>query len=277
MKYSRVVVVLSGGGAKGAAHVGAVKALGEHGLAPGHFVGTSMGAVVGGMFASGLSYEAAVQRLTTLSRKDVAQLAPGALLGPLGRSILRDQPLRDTIARLVPAQRFDDLVLPLTVTAVDLATSELVLLGAGGRSDLPLHDALYASSALSVYYPPAMIGGRAYADGGLRAVLPLDAAAALEPDLVVAVYAGPQAVDAQRGRPRRYGLLAAHDTAMRIMMAVQAEEALARWNPRVPLVVIRPDVGGRATFRVGDALAFVEEGYRAASRALAEWSAGRQR
>ncbi|MBI2073802.1 MAG: patatin-like phospholipase family protein [Gemmatimonadetes bacterium] len=271
MKYTRIVCVLSGGGAKGAAHVGAVKAMGERGLAPGHFVGTSMGAIIGAMHASGLSYEAAVQRLTRLTRKDVAQLAPGALLGPLGRSILKQQPLRDTITRLVPAKRFDDLVVPLTVTTVDVATSELVLFGAGGRSDVPLHDALYASSALSVYYPPALMGGRAYADGGLRAVLPLDVAATLNPDLVVAVYTGPQAGEEQRGRPGRYGLLAAHDTAMRIMMAVQAEDAIARWNRHVPLVLIRPEVGARATFKVGDALKYVEEGYRAASRALLEW------
>jgi NTE family protein len=255
--------------------VGAVKAMVEQGLSPSHFVGTSMGAIIGAMYASGLSYEAAVQRITGLSRRDVAQLAPGALLGPLGRSILKEQPLRDTIARLVPAKRFDDLVMPLTVTAVDVATSELVLFGAGGRWDVPLHDALYASSALSVYYPPALIGGRAYADGGLRAVLPLDAAASLDPEVVVAVYAGPQAVEEPKGRPGRYGLLAAHDAAMRIMMAVQAEDAIGRWKARVRLVLIRPRVGARATFRVADALQYVEEGYRAASGALAAWSGKR--
>lgn len=271
MKYSRVVCVLSGGGAKGAAHVGAVKAMVEHGLSPSHFVGTSMGAVIGAMYASGLPYEAAVQRITSLSRRDVAQLAPGAVLGPLGRSIFKAQPLRNTIARLVPAKRFDDLVVPLTITAVDVATSELVLFGAGGRWDVPLHDALYASSALSVYYPPAVISGRVYADGGLRAVLPLDAAASLDPDLVVAVHTGPQVVDEQKGRPGRHGVLAAHDSAMGIMMAVQAEDAIARWNARVPLVLIRPKVGARATFKVADALGYVEEGYRAASGALAEW------
>jgi NTE family protein len=271
VKFTRVVCVLSGGGAKGAAHVGAVKAMGEHGLAPSHFVGTSMGALIGAMYASGLPYEMVVQRLTGLSRKDVAQLAPGALLGPLGRSILKEQPLRETIARLVPAQRFDDLAVPLTVTSVDVATSELVLFGAGGRSDVPLHDVLYASSALSVYYPPAMIGGRAYADGGLRAVLPLEPAAALDPDLVVAVYTGPQVVEEPRTRPGRYGLLAAHDAAMRIMMAVQAEDAIARWNARTPLLLIRPEVAARATFKVGDALRYVEEGYRAASKVLARW------
>jgi len=257
VKYTRVVCVLSGGGAKGAAHIGAIKAMGEHGLVPGHFVGTSMGAIIGAMFASGLSYEAAVQRITGLS--------PGAVLGPLGRSILREQPLRDTIARLVPARRFDDLTIPLTVTTVDLATSELVLLGAGGRWDVPLHEALYASSALSVYYPAAVIGGRAYADGGLRAVLPLDAAAALPADLVIAVYTGPQVTQEQQGRPGRRGL--------RVMMAVQAEDTIARWSAGAPLVLIRPEVDARATFKVGDALRYVEEGYRAASKTLAKWSA----
>ncbi len=272
MKYSRVVVALSGGGAKGAAHVGAIKALEEHRLAPGHYVGTSMGAIIGAMFASGLPYETAVQRITSISRGDVARLAAGALLGPLGRSILKEDPLRQTIAQLVPAQRFEDLAVPLTVTAVDLETSELVLFGAGGRSDVPLHDALYASSALSVYYPPAVIDGRTYVDGGLRAVLPLEPAAALDPDLVIAVYAGAQAAEKLSGRPRRFGLLAAHDAGIRIMMAVQAEEAIAHWNPRIPLVLIRPELEAHATFQVGHAMKYVEAGYRAASKALAAWS-----
>ena len=269
MKYARVVAALSGGGAKGAAHIGALKAMEEQGYAPGHYVGTSMGAVIGAMFASGMSYEGAVQRITALSRGDVARLAAGALLGPLGRSILKEEPLRDTIAQLVPAQRFDDLAVPLTVTAVDVETSELVLFGAGGKSEVPLHDALYASSALSVYYPPAVIGGRAYVDGGLRAVFPIEPAAAMDPDLVIGVYTGPQAVEEPKGEPGRYGLLAAHDHAMRILMAVQAEEAIARWNGRVPLVVIRPQVEPRATFDVKHAMRYVESGYREASKVLA--------
>ncbi len=272
MKYARVVVALSGGGAKGAAHIGALKAVEEHGLVPGHYVGTSMGAIIGAMFASGLPYETAVQRITAISRGDVARLAAGALLGPLGHSILKEEPLRETIAQLVPAQQFDDLAVPLTVTAVDVETSELVLFGAGGKSDVPLHDALYASSALSVYYPPAVIGGRAYVDGGLRAVLPLEPAAALDPDLVIAVYTGAQAVEAQKGGPGRYGLLAAHDISMRIMMAVQAEEAIARWNRRIPLVLIRPEVEAHATFNVAHTMQYVESGYRAASKVLAQWS-----
>jgi phage baseplate assembly protein W len=55
---------------------------------------------------------------------------------------------------------------------------------------------------------------------------------------------------------------------MRIMMAVQAEEAIARWNGRVPLLVIRPEVEPRATFDVKHAMRYVESGYRAATRVL---------
>lgn len=275
MTVQRVVCVLSGGGAKGASHIGALKAVQEAGLSPGHFVGTSMGAIIGAMFASGMTYEEAVRRIGGLARRDVAQLSAGVFLGPLGRSILREEPLRETIARLVPARRFDDLDRPLTVTAVDAVTGALVLFGEGGRSEVGLQDALYASAALPVYYPPAVIEGRAYVDGGLRAVLPLAVAAAQRPDLVVAVYCGPTLVEREVGRPGRFGVLAAHDNALRIMMAVQAEEAVSRWDPQVPLILIRPAVEARATFQVGRALHYVEEGYRAAVRSLAGWRQAR--
>jgi NTE family protein len=271
VKYSRIVCALSGGGAKAVAHLGVVKALEERGLEPTHYVGTSMGAVVGAMLASGLDYDACLRRVTGLSRRDVAQLAPGVLLGPLGRSVLREEPLRQTIARLVPAAGFAELRVPLTVTAVDTETSELVLFGTGGRGDVPLQEALYASCALPVYYPPALIGGRAYIDGGVRAVLPVEIADRQQPDLVVASYTGPQLAEPARGRPGRYGVLAAHDNQARILMAVQAEEVLARRDPGVPLLLVRPKVEARATFDITHAMQYIEEGYRAASRVVTEW------
>jgi NTE family protein len=274
VRYSRIVCVLSGGGAKAVAHLGVARALDEHGLVPTHYVGTSMGAVVGAMLASGLDYDACLRRVTRLSRRDVARLAPGALLGPLGRSVLREEPLRRAIARMVPAVSFAELKVPLTITAVDAATSELVLFGAGGRAEVPLQDALYASCALPVYYPPAVIAGRAYLDGGVRAVLPVQVAERQQPDLVIASYAGPPLVEPPRGRPGRYGLLAAHDNQTRIFLAVQAEEAVARRDARTPMLLIRPTVEAHATFDLAHAMRHVEEGYRAASRAVAEWQGG---
>lgn len=274
MKYSRVVCVLSGGGAKSAAHVGALRALEEWKLGVSHYVGTSLGAVIGACFASGLSYDEVLKRIGSISRRDVAQLAPGAWLGPLGKSVFRRGPLQDTIGRLVPARRFEELRAPLTVTATDLNSGELVLFGAGGRAGVSLHDALYASCALPVFYPPAPVDGRVYADGGLRAVLPLQVAAAQDPDLVFAVYVGPWFREQGETPPARPGLLKAHGNAMRVLMAAQAQMEIANWDQRIPLVLARPPVEAHATFRVDRIRHYIEEGYRAAVRALEEWKAG---
>jgi NTE family protein len=274
VKYSRVVAVLSGGGAKTACHVGALKALVERGLVPGHYIGTSMGAVIASCFASGLDYDAVVKRIAGLTRRDVAVPSTGALLGPFGKTLLRARPLKDTIARLVPAHSFDDLRVPLTVTATDVETGELALFGAGGRSDVSLHDALYASCALPMYYPPAVLQGRAYMDGGLRAVLPLGVAARGDPDLVYAVYAGPSLRERTPVRAERLRALGAHDNSVRILIAAQAEAEVRAWNGPTPLVLVRPAVDARATFAVEHAIEYVEEGYRAGVDALERWTAG---
>jgi len=138
-----------------------------HAVAP---RGTSMGAVIAAAFASGASYDEVVIAARSLSRRDVAPLDPIALLkGAFAGSILKAQGPRRAIERLVPATRFEQLKSPLTITATDLDSGELLLFGTGGRSDLPLHDALYASCALPLYFPPLSLDGRRLGDGGLRA------------------------------------------------------------------------------------------------------------
>jgi NTE family protein len=272
----RLICVLSGGGAKAAAQVGALRALEDRGLVPHHYVGTSMGSVVAACFASGLSYAEVLKRITSVSRRDVAALNPGALFGLFAESLLRDEPLRETIASLVPARRFEDLTTPLTVTAVDADNGQLVLFGAGGRSRVPLLDALYASCALPLYYPPGAVGDRRFLDGGLRAVLPLDVAATFDPELVYAVMVGPSLFDApQENGTRMPAWVRVHNTAMRILMAAQTEALIAKWKQgSVPFVLVQPRLGQEATFAVDSSVHYVEEGYRAASRALNAWEAG---
>jgi NTE family protein len=264
------VAVLSGGGAKAAAHVGALKALAERGVQVSHYVATSMGAVVAAAFASGLGYDRVMRRLMRIRRRDVAMLSPGGLLGPLGKSFLQDGPLKRTIAKLVPAGRFAELETGLTVTAVDGETGELVLFGDGGNDDVPLGDALYASCALPVFYPPAEIFGRRYVDGGMRAVLPLDTAGAFDPELVFASYVGPTLAGASPDEgPRVPPMLRAHSESLRILMATQANEAIARARAgRLPMVLVRPALAQLATFATDRMTEFVEQGYRAATKAL---------
>ena len=239
-----------------------------------HYVGTSIGAVMAACFASGLGYEEILQRISTLSRRDVAALSPRAILGIFARHLFQPRAWRETIQAVVPARSFDELQTPLTVTAVDAESGDLVLFGTGGRSHVPLVDALYASTALPLYFPPARIGDRHYIDGGLRAVLPLDVAGQFEPDIVFAVNTGPMLFSppASNERPPP-GLIQGHRNAMRIMMAAQTEEVVGRWMRERPekLVLVQPRIKGRTTFAVDRIVSYVERGYRAAHRALSDW------
>jgi NTE family protein len=271
---SRVVAVFSGGGAKALAHLGAWQALREAGITPVHIVATSFGAVIGAALAAGRSPEEIASHFSEFTRKDVAAVDPLSLVkGFFAKSLLKDAPLRSTIARLAPARRFEDLKIPLTVTATDLDSGELALFGGlgPGASGLGLQDALYASCALPLYYPPAVIAGRRYADGGLRAVLPLEPAARIPADVVVAVSVGPgfDEVLLPSVRPSAVPpLVRAHGESERIMMAAQTERQIAAWGGEAKLMVVRAVAEKEATFRLEDAGRFMRAGYEATKAAL---------
>ncbi|HET9150159.1 MAG TPA: patatin-like phospholipase family protein [Gemmatimonadales bacterium] len=273
---TRVVAALSGGGAKAAAHVGAVRALAEAGLAPARYTGTSMGAVIAAGFCAGLTADDVLARMVEAGNRGIAR----RLLAPFGgifvKALMRPEPLRRGIETYLPARRFGDLRLPLTVTAVDLDSGELVLFGDGG-SDAPLLDALMASCALPVFFPPVIIGGRRLADGGLRGVVPLEPALAGQPELVVAVDIGP-GFDELGSAPSPYpSLLRAHNEATGILMAANSALEVARWeqDPSRPrLLYIRPRVEKNATFRMDHARRYADEGYRATAAALREGGLG---
>ncbi len=268
----RVACVLSGGGAKAAAQIGALRALSERDVEVVHYVGTSMGAVVAAAFASGTEYSELLQKMTSLSRNDVASPSIRALLGPFTDSLLSDRPLKETISEMLSTDSYDALKTPLTVTAVDAASGELTLFGAGGVDNAPLVETLYASCALPVFFPPATIGGRHYYDGGLRSVLPLELATPFKPDIIFSVMVGPVPFDETYDVKENHSLIEAHDLSTRIMMGVQTETKLKTWQPPegCQFVSVRPTVDHDATFSVEKVVSFVEEGFRAAARELNE-------
>ena len=283
---SRVVLVLSGGGARALAHAGAFRALEQANLVPSHIVATSMGAVVGAALGAGIPFDQVRRRAMGIRRKDVAPFDPLALLmGLFARSLFPASALRNAIARMVPTTRFEYLRIPLTVTATDLDTGELLLLGGKkqGEEEIELADALYASCALPLYFPPLEAAGRRLGDGGLRAVLPLGPARELEQDadLFVAVNVGPgfdergPATNGDQPAPdapvpaRIPRVVRTHGEAIRIMMAEQAERTLADWPQQGPkLIYVRAVAEREATFAVDRVQEYVEMGYQATKRAL---------
>ena len=117
----RITAVLSGGGVKAAAHLGAIRALRDAGLAPTRYVATSMGAVFAALLAEGLTPEAVLARVRGVRRRDVARLRAAPLVqGLWTSSLMSPEPLQRTIGGLLTATTFAELALPLTVTAADL-------------------------------------------------------------------------------------------------------------------------------------------------------------
>lgn len=287
----KVVLVLSGGGAKAIAHAGAFRALEQAELVPSHIFATSMGSVIGAALAAGMPFDQVRRRAMGLRRKDIAPFDPRVLvMGLFARSLFPASALRRAIERIVPKTRFEYLRIPLTVTAADLDSGELVLLGGrerrgsdmdrGGR-DIELGDALYASCALPLYFPPLEVNGRRLADGGLRAVLPLEAARTLEPDadVFIAIDVGPgfdehAARAANDGAPapkpaRIPNVVRVHGEALHVMMADQTQRVIASWPKDGPrLVYVRAVAEGEATFAVDRVQEYVEMGFQATKKAL---------
>ena len=274
MTARTAALVLSGGGAKTAAHLGACRALREAGFEPTWYVGTSMGAVIAAGLASGVANDELLERMADVGARGIVRDPLAPVAGLFLRSLLKPGPLRSAIEALVPVRRFADLTVPLTVTAVDLDTGELVLFGAGAQT-APLVDVLCASCALPMYYPPVVIDGRRFGDGGLRCVVPLEPAAELDVELVLAVDVGPGFdLPAPAEIARVPAMVRAHDDAVGILMAANSENQLALWRAdprRPPLVYVRPRTERNATFRVDRVREYANEGRRATREALDRW------
>jgi NTE family protein len=268
----RLVAVLSGGGVKTAAHLGAMRALFARRMVPTRYVGTSMGAVIATGLAAGLSPAAAIEQVLAVRQRDIFAVDRTALIkGVWARALLKPDRLRRTLERLVPVTRFADLAIPLSVTATDLDSGAELVFGAGGE-DVPLIDALCASCALPLFFPPFLIDGRRCADGGLRAVVPLAVASRFPAELVVAVDVGSgfdmEPSPAAKEPP---ALLRLQNDAQRILFASNTALAHALWNAtpgRPPLLWIRPRVRLGETFATDQLQYYIEEGERAAVAAL---------
>jgi NTE family protein len=275
-------LVLGGGGMKGLAHVGAWRALQEAGVRVTGVVGTSIGALIGACIAGGLEYERMVGLARALQKPDVATLNRWALLfnGIRQPGLFRDEPFRAYLESVLPARTFGELELPLSVNAVDLATGETKWFGAGGDMDVPLAEAIYASCALPVFYPPAQIGDRYYVDGGVGDSLPIDFAAAQGAARIIAIDVAAGMVGDGAGAVEK-GMVAIHHRVMQIMGGLRRRSA----NPAVPgdegdvssggglvsgadIVVVRPELDGYETFDFANTEYFLAEGYRAVQAAL---------
>ena len=263
-------LILGGGGVKGMAHVGVWRKLREQGHRFEGIVGCSIGALVGACIASGLNVSDMYRIAKDLERTDIIRINRRAVWvnGIRAPSVFRGDTLREYLAAILPNGSWDNLQCPLQVNAMDLSTGEMEWFGTGARTDVSLLDAVYASSALPVFYPPAALNGEMYVDGGVGQALPLDRAEHVKATGVLAVDCGSGA-EADAAAVVEEGMIAVHQRIMSIMIRRRRRELIARWEA-LPRILIRPQLDGFGTFDFDSVPYFLEEGYRAAGEALAE-------
>ncbi|MFN5867234.1 MAG: patatin-like phospholipase family protein, partial [Candidatus Kapaibacterium sp.] len=208
----RVILVLSGGGARGAAHVGVLRELERAGIRPSMVIGTSMGAIIGGLWCAGYTareldsllqtvdwdkqFATGIDRdrnrlfldqkyeqdraVLTLRFHDFSLVVPQSVTNVMRFSIpfLRlfwNAPYHDN-------GNFDNLKIPFRAVATDIAHARVVALGAGN-----LVESIRASATLPLRYSPVHMDSMVLVDGGLLANIPVEIAQAYKPDMIIAV------------------------------------------------------------------------------------------
>lgn len=264
----RIWLVLGGGGLKGLAHIGVWRALAESRIQVAGIVGTSIGSLVGALAASGTGWREMRAAARALKRTDIVRINRRAVLvnGIRQVSIFRGDTLREYYARILPPGGWSALRLPLLVNAVDLATGRTEWFGPGARTDVPLADAAYASSALPVLYPPLMVAGRALVDGGTEHPMGLARAAEAGATGILGIDVG-AGEEGDTDRILRQGMLAVHQRIFSIMTYRRRRDMVRQWAGP-PLLYVRPRLDGYGAFDFEHVEYFVEEGYRAMSLAL---------
>ena len=171
-------LVLGGGAARGFAHIGVLRTLMAHGIRPDVITGTSIGAVVAGLYAAGAldvfeEWSRGLTRRTILSYLDFR-------LG--GSGLISGARLAGKLEEALGGTTFSDLPMRIAAIATEIGTGHEIWLTRG-----PLKEAMAASYALPGIFPPQLIGGRWLMDGAMVNPLPISAARALGARLVIAV------------------------------------------------------------------------------------------
>lgn len=265
----KVALVLGGGGLKGFAHIGVLRALAECGIQPTVYAGTSIGGLIAAAIAGGVSVDEMEKRAYTLRKRDLFRLNHMGMLLERMRSpsIYLEEPLRALCESVAPGGKFHELKHKLLVNTVDAERGSQVVWGLPGLEDVWVQDAVYASCALPGFFPPGRVGDRLCFDGGVVDNLPA-AIAAHGMDLVIAVDVGSSNLTPVNDLAST-GFASIYMRAAATMMRALQWFPLEHWTGP-PMVLIRPRLGDSGWFSFGDTDRNIKAGYEGAMQALAD-------
>ena len=301
----KIGIAFSGGGAKGCAHIGVLEVLEELRIPVDYIAGTSMGSIVGGLYASGMDPEELTEAILTVDWADALRDKPGRKdlvfrrkdddlryipdieLG-IGRKGLKyptglrsGQKLNGLLDKFTLPVRtvtdFDELPTPFRAVATDITTGEMVVLGQGS-----LATALRASMAIPTVFTPVEWEGRLLVDGGVTNNVPVDVVRAMGADIVIAIDIGAQFAD--------------EETVGKSFLSIlgQTNRMITRGNMIARLaqadIVITPDISGIGTLEFEKGHEIIQRGvdqaraqidelrpYSLSEEDYAAWKASRHR
>ena len=168
---------------RGYTHIGIIRAIEQLGIEIDEIVGTSMGAVMGGLSAAGLDSYRMEEVASEISIKDYFKLNLLKFLvrGYRHASVYKGKAFMKFLERNLPFPRFGDMPIPFFCNALSLNTGHSRFFGLPGADDIPVASAVYASSCLPAIFEPVDIGGDHYVDGGMTEAIGLRLAHARKP------------------------------------------------------------------------------------------------
>jgi len=257
-KPCRIGLALGGGFARGLAHVGVLKALEEAGITPDFIAGTSVGAVIGAAYCSGVSAKeleeiAAIVRFKHFARYTISRFG-----------LCTNDRMTGFLQRILKVKTFEELRIPLAVTATDFVTGEPVVFTSG-----KLIDPVRASCAYPGVFLPVSVEGKLMVDGLLGHAVPAQPLKQMGADRVVAIFFGAHWVQ----KAPRHVL-----EVIGQCFSIAQSNMSCLWQQHADLL-IEPDVSAYSFDDFQKALGIVEVGYQAGQKAvptLRAWAAERE-
>lgn len=286
MSRPRVAFVGSGGATKGIAHVGVLKAMEELGLTADVFVGASTGAIAGAFAAQGVRTDEMIDWLRPAWRREQPESAlksrylfgppsrdQWASLGWLTSGVFSLDRFERFLAGRLPDNDFRKLSRPLLVTATDVDGRGRVVFGKGHIDEVPISQAVAASSAIPLLFRPYRIGDRYYVDGELVRTLSIDLAVEAGADVVIVsnVYR-PHVTKPGEPSLVKGGAPSMFRQAANVMLSEKEKrgiDLIHRLYPHLTILNISPDLGHLSFLDLRNARQLLTRGYREAIRVLA--------
>jgi NTE family protein len=246
-------IALSGGAARGIAHVGVLRALTENNIPIDYVAGTSAGSLVGGAFATGMPLDEIEDLGRNLRWRDVGRMTVSRM------GVQTNDRLEQYLRERLPVTRFEDLRIPFAAVATELKSGAAVILRDHG--DVPF--AIRASCAIPGWYVPVTDEqGRQLVDGGLVAVIPSSVARSFGADIVIAVDVNAEGAKFIGSTSSVIGVV------LQSMLVVQ--KTASHHQLSLSDYVIKPKVGHIRWDEMGRGEELIAAGYRAGLESVPE-------